>query len=285
MERVRKPEWLKISIGANERYTETKRIVESHCLHTICSSGRCPNMGECWGRGTATFMIGGNICTRSCKFCNTQTGRPLPLDPQEPTHVAESVRLMKLSHAVVTSVDRDDLPDLGAAHWAQTIREIRRLNPETTIEVLIPDFQGRKELVEQVIEARPDIISHNMETVRRISPLVRSAARYDTSLEVIRQIAASGITAKSGIMVGLGETPAEVEELMDDLRATGCQIMTIGQYLQPSHRHYPVAEYVTPDQFKRYEETGLAKGFTQVESGPLVRSSYHAEKSLRYLKK
>ncbi len=285
MERVRKPEWLKISIGANERYTETKRIVESHCLHTICSSGRCPNMGECWGRGTATFMIGGNICTRSCKFCNTQTGRPLPLDPQEPTHVAESVRLMKLSHAVVTSVDRDDLPDLGAAHWAQTIREIRRLNPETTIEVLIPDFQGSKELVEQVIEARPDIISHNMETVRRISPLVRSAARYDTSLEVIRQIAASGITAKSGIMVGLGETPAEVEELMDDLRAAGCQIMTIGQYLQPSHRHYPVAAYVTPEQFKRYEETGLAKGFTQVESGPLVRSSYHAEKSLRYLKK
>ena len=285
MERVRKPEWLKISIGANERYTETKRIVESHCLHTICSSGRCPNMGECWGRGTATFMIGGNICTRSCKFCNTQTGRPLPLDPQEPTHVAESVRLMKLSHAVVTSVDRDDLPDLGAAHWAQTIREIRRLTPETTIEVLIPDFQGRRELVEQVIEARSDIISHNMETVRRISPLVRSAARYDTSLEVIRQIAASGITAKSGIMVGLGETPAEVEELMDDLRAAGCQIMTIGQYLQPSHRHYPVAEYVTPEQFKRYEETGLAKGFTQVESGPLVRSSYHAEKSLRYLKK
>lgn len=285
MERVRKPEWLKISIGTNERYTETKRIVESHCLHTICSSGRCPNMGECWGRGTATFMIGGNICTRSCKFCNTQTGRPLPLDPQEPAHVAESVRLMKLSHAVVTSVDRDDLPDLGADHWAQTIREIRRLNPETTIEVLIPDFQGRKELVEQVIEARPDIISHNMETVRRISPLVRSAARYDTSLEVIRQIAASGTTAKSGIMVGLGETPAEVEELMDDLRAAGCQIMTIGQYLQPSHRHYPVAAYVTPEQFKRYEETGLAKGFTQVESGPLVRSSYHAEKSLRYLKK
>lgn len=285
MERVRKPEWLKISIGANERYTETKRIVESHCLHTICSSGRCPNMGECWGRGTATFMIGGNICTRSCKFCNTPTGRPLPLDPQEPAHVAESVRLMKLSHAVVTSVDRDDLPDLGAAHWAQTIREIRRLNPETTLEVLIPDFQGRRELVEQVIEARPDIISHNMETVRRLSPLVRSAARYDTSLDVIRQIAASGITAKSGIMVGLGETPAEVEEVMDDLRAAGCQIMTIGQYLQPSHRHYPVAEYVTPAQFKRYEETGLAKGFTQVESGPLVRSSYHAEKSLRYLKK
>ena len=285
MVRVRKPEWLKINIGTNERYTETKRIVESHCLHTICSSGRCPNMGECWGRGTATFMIGGNICTRSCKFCNTQTGHPLSLDPQEPTHVAESVRLMKLSHAVVTSVDRDDLPDLGAAHWAQTIREIRRLNPNTTIEVLIPDFQGRKELVEQVIEPQPDIISHNMETVRRISPLVRSAARYDTSLNVIRQIAASGITAKSGIMVGLGETPTEIEELMDDLRDAGCQIMTIGQYLQPSRRHYPVAEYVTPDQFKRYEEMGMKKGFTQVESGPLVRSSYHAEKSIHHLKK
>ena len=285
MVRVRKPEWLKINIGTNERYTETKRIVESHCLHTICSSGRCPNMGECWGRGTATFMIGGNICTRSCKFCNTQTGHPLSLDPQEPTHVAESVRLMKLSHAVVTSVDRDDLPDLGAVHWAQTIREIRRLNPNTTIEVLIPDFQGRKELVEQVIEPQPDIISHNMETVRRISPLVRSAARYDTSLNVIRQIAASGITAKSGIMVGLGETPTEIEELMDDLRDAGCQIMTIGQYLQPSRRHYPVAEYITPDQFKRYEEMGMKKGFTQVESGPLVRSSYHAEKSIHHLKK
>lgn len=285
MVRVRKPEWLKINIGTNERYTETKRIVESHCLHTICSSGRCPNMGECWGRGTATFMIGGNICTRNCKFCNTQTGHPLSLDPQEPTHVAESVRLMKLSHAVVTSVNRDDLPDLGAVHWAQTIREIRRLNPNTTIEVLIPDFQGRKELVEQVIEPQPDIISHNMETVRRISPLVRSAARYDTSLNVIRQIAASGITAKSGIMVGLGETPAEIEELMDDLRDAGCQIMTIGQYLQPSRRHYPVAEYITPDQFKRYEEMGMKKGFTQVESGPLVRSSYHAEKSIHHLKK
>ena len=220
-DRVRKPEWLKISIGANERYTETKRIVESHCLHTICSSGRCPNMGECWGKGTATFMIGGDICTRCCKFCNTQTGKPLPLDEKEPTHVAESIALMKLSHAVITSVDRDDLPDLGAAHWAQTIQEIKRLNPETTVEVLIPDFQGRKELVSLVIEAQPEIISHNMETVRRITPLVRSAARYDTSLEVLRQISESGITTKSGIMVGLGETPEEVEELMDDLRLAG----------------------------------------------------------------
>lgn len=283
-DRVRKPEWLKISIAANERYAETKRIVESHCLHTICSSGRCPNMGECWGRGTATFMIGGDICTRCCKFCNTRTGKPAHLDAGEPLHVAESVALMKLSHAVVTSVDRDDLPDLGAAHWAQTIREIRRLNPDTTIEVLIPDFQGRQELVQQVIDARPDILSHNMETVRRISPLVRSAARYETSLAVLRQIAESGITCKSGIMVGLGETPQEVEELMDDLRAVGCQILTIGQYLQPSHRHYPVAEYVTPAQFAAYRETGLQKGFTQVESGPLVRSSYHAEKSRHLLK-
>lgn len=283
--RVRKPEWLKISIGANERYTETKRIVDSHCLHTICSSGRCPNMGECWGKGTATFMIAGDICTRCCKFCNTQTGRPLPLDPDEPTHVAESVSLMKLSHAVITSVDRDDLPDLGAAHWARTIREIKRLNPETTVEVLIPDFQGRPELVAQVIEAQPEIISHNMETVKRISPLVRSAARYETSLEVLRLIAESGTTAKSGIMVGLGETPAEVEELMDDLRREGCRILTIGQYLQPSHKHYPVAEYITPAQFAAYKEIGLAKGFDQVESAPLVRSSYHAEKQIYFYKK
>ena len=280
--RVRKPEWLKISIGANERYTETKRIVESHCLHTICSSGRCPNMGECWGKGTATFMIAGDICTRSCKFCNTQTGRPLPLDPDQPTHVAESIALMKLSHAVITSVDRDDLPDLGAAHWAQTIREIKRLNPETTTEVLIPDFQGRKELVDQVIKACPEIISHNMETVKRISPQVRSAANYHTSLEVIRQIAESGITAKSGIMVGLGETPAEVEELMDDLISVGCKILTIGQYLQPTHKHFPVAAYITPEQFAVYKETGLKKGFEQVESAPLVRSSYHAEKHIRF---
>lgn len=280
--RVRKPEWLKISIGANERYTETKRIVESHCLHTICSSGRCPNMGECWGKGTATFMIAGDICTRSCKFCNTQTGRPLPLDPDEPAHVAESIALMKLSHAVITSVDRDDLPDLGAAHWAQTIHEIKRLNPETTTEVLIPDFQGRKELVDQVIKACPEIISHNMETVKRISPQVRSAANYHTSQEVIRQIAESGITAKSGIMVGLGETPAEVEELMDDLISVGCKILTIGQYLQPTHKHFPVAAYITPEQFAVYKETGLKKGFEQVESAPLVRSSYHAEKHIRF---
>ncbi|MBB3896215.1 lipoyl synthase [Bacteroides pyogenes] len=279
-ERARKPEWLKISIGSNERYTETKKIVDSHCLHTICSSGRCPNMGECWGKGTATFMIGGDICTRSCKFCNTQTGRPRPLDEQEPVHVAESVALMKLGHAVVTSVDRDDLPDLGAEHWARTIREIKRLNPQTTLEVLIPDFQGRMELVDKVIEAGPDIISHNMETVRRISPHVRSAADYETSLQVIGHVSKSGTKSKSGIMVGLGESPEEVETLMDDLLAVGCGILTIGQYLQPTRRHYPVAEYITPQQFARYKQTGLAKGFKIVESAPLVRSSYHAEKHI-----
>lgn len=282
MEHVKKPEWLKISIGTNARYTETKRIVDTHKLHTICSSGRCPNLGECWGKGTATFMIGGAICTRSCKFCNTLSGKPLPLDAQEPARVAESVRLMKLDHAVVTSVDRDDLPDLGAAHWAATIRAIKELNPNTTLETLIPDFQGREELIRMVTDANPDIISHNMETVRRITPLVRSVATYDRSLEVIRRIAESGITAKSGIMVGLGETPDEVEQTMDDLLANGCRILTIGQYLQPSRKHYPVHEYVTPEQFTRYKEIGEKKGFATVESGPLVRSSYHAEKHIRY---
>lgn len=280
MEHIKKPEWLKIQIGTNERYTDTKRIVDTHRLHTICSSGRCPNLGECWGRGTATFMIGGAICTRSCKFCNTQTGKPLPLDPEEPQHVAESIRLMKLSHAVITSVDRDDLEDLGASHWADTVKAIRTLNPDTTIEILIPDFQGKPELIRKVAETRPDIISHNLETVRRITPLVRSAATYDRSLSVIRQIADCGITAKSGIMVGLSETPEEVAQTMDDLLQHGCRILTIGQYLQPTRTHYPVAEYVTPEQFARYKTIGENKGFETVESGPLVRSSYHAEKHL-----
>ena len=280
MEHVKKPDWLKISIGTNARYTETKRIVDTHKLHTICSSGRCPNLGECWGKGTATFMIGGAICTRSCKFCNTQTGNPLPLDPEEPMRVAESIRLMKLNHAVITSVDRDDLPDLGASHWAKTLTTIRKVNPDITLEALIPDFQGRQELIAQVTDTRPEILSHNMETVRRLTPLVRSVARYDNSLAVIRQIAESGVTAKSGIMVGLGETPDEVEETMDDLIANGCKILTIGQYLQPTRKHYPVHEYVTPEQFARYREIGEKKGFAKVESGPLVRSSYHAEKHL-----
>lgn len=280
MEHVKKPDWLKISIGTNARYTETKRIVDTHKLHTICSSGRCPNLGECWGKGTATFMIGGAICTRSCKFCNTQTGKPLPLDPEEPMRVAESIRLMKLNHAVITSVDRDDLPDLGASHWAKTLTTIRKVNPDITLEALIPDFQGRQELIAQVTDTRPEILSHNMETVRRLTPLVRSVARYDNSLAVIRQIAESGVTAKSGIIVGLGETPDEVEETMDDLIANGCKILTIGQYLQPTRKHYPVHEYVTPEQFARYREIGEKKGFAKVESGPLVRSSYHAEKHL-----
>lgn len=280
MTHIRKPEWLKISIGANARYAETKKIVDTHKLHTICSSGRCPNMGECWGKGTATFMICGAICTRSCKFCNTCTGKPLPLDENEPANVAESIKLMKLNHAVITSVDRDDLEDLGASHWAKTLQKIKEVNPETTIEALIPDFQGKPELVSKVIEARPDILSHNMETVRRISPLVRSVAKYDTSLNVIKQISESGITAKSGIMVGLGETKEEVLETMDDLLEAGCKILTIGQYLQPSHKHYPVAEYVTPEQFEEYRITGENKRFKTVESGPLVRSSYHAEKHI-----
>lgn len=278
--RVRKPGWLKVNIAANERYTDTKRIVDSHKLHTICGSGRCPNLGECWGKGTATFMIGGDICTRSCKFCNTRTGKPLPLDRVEPVNVAKSIRLMRLSHAVITSVDRDDLPDLGAAHWAETIREIKRQNPGITIEVLIPDFQGREVLVKKVIEASPDIISHNMETVKRISPQVRSAANYETSLKVIRIIGESEVTSKSGIMVGLGETVDEVTELMDDLVACGCKILTIGQYLQPTRNHYPVSEYITPEQFIEYKKIGLSRGFEQVESAPLVRSSYNAEKHI-----
>ena len=280
MSHLKKPEWLKINIGTNACYTETKRIVDTHKLHTICSSGRCPNLGECWGAGTATFMIGGNICTRACRFCNTLSGKPLPLDPHEPEQVAESVRLMKLSHAVITSVDRDDLPDLGAHHWAETIRAIRRVNPETTREALIPDFQGRKELISLLIDTRPEILSHNIETVRRLTPEVRSVARYDTSLAVLHQIAESGIKTKSSIMVGLGETPEEVEETMDNLLANGCKRLTIGQYLQPSRKHYPVKEYVTPEQFARYKETGLRKGFETVVSGPLVRSSYHAERHL-----
>lgn len=280
-EHVRKPEWLKVNFGSNEKYAETKKIVDTHCLHTICTSGRCPNMGECWGRGTATFMIAGDICTRSCKFCNTKSGKPLPLDPKEPANIAESIRLMKLKHAVITSVDRDDLPDLGANHWAETIREVRKVNPETTIEVLIPDFQGKEELIKIVAAEKPDIISHNMETVRRLTPEVRSAAKYDTSLKVLKTIAEEGIVAKSGIMVGLGETQEEVEELMDDLLSIGCSVLTIGQYLQPTHKHYPVQEYITPEQFNKYKEIGLAKGFRDVESAPLVRSSYHAEKHIR----
>lgn len=280
MEHVRKPDWLKIKLGGNDNFSQTKNIVESHNLHTICSSGRCPNMGECWGRGTATFMIGGEICTRSCKFCNTKTGKPLSLDPREPQNVAESIKLMKLKHAVVTSVDRDDLPDQGAAHWVETINKIKLLNPGTTLEVLIPDFRGNTDLIDMVCKAAPNVISHNMETVRRLTPLVRSAAKYDTSLLVLNRIAKNGLKAKSGMMVGLGETIEEIHELMDDLLAADCSVLTIGQYLQPSRKHLPVAAYLHPDQFKELKETALRKGFAYVESGPLVRSSYHAENCL-----
>lgn len=277
-EYLRKPDWLKIRLRGNEDFTRTKSIVESHCLHTICTSGKCPNMGECWSRGTATFMIGGDICTRSCRFCNTLTGKPAPLDRAEPKHVAESIQLMKLKHAVITSVDRDDLDDLGASHWVETIKMIKLLNPDTTIEVLIPDFQGRLNLVDMVIEASPDIISHNMETVRRITPEVRSAASYDTSLAVLREIASRGVVAKTGVMVGLGETIEEIEEMMDDVLSVGVSVLTIGQYLQPSRKNISVKEYVVPQQFESYKSTALEKGFKKVESAPLVRSSYHAEK-------
>lgn len=277
---VRKPDWLKVNFGANERYTETKRIVDGHCLHTICSSGRCPNIGECWGRGTATFMIGGDICTRACRFCNTKSGRPMPLDASEPANVARSIALMKLRYAVVTSVDRDDLPDLGAAHWVATIKEVKAAAPGTALEVLIPDFQGRDSLLDMIADAAPDVVSHNIETVRRITPLVRSRADYDTSLHVLGHLASRGVTVKSGLMVGLGETGKEVEQTMDDLLANGCAILTIGQYLQPTHRHYPVHEYVSPAQFDTYREVALAKGFKEVESAPLVRSSYRADKHL-----
>ena len=277
MEHIKKPDWLKIKIGANSRYSDTKRIVETNNLHTICSSGRCPNMCECWGKGTATFMIGGNICTRSCKFCNTQTGKPLALDINEPVNVAKSIQMMNLSHAVITSVDRDDLPDLGASHWASTIKEIKRINPDITIEVLIPDFQGREELIDMIIEKKPDIISHNGDCKKNKSPR-QSAADYDRSLKVIKRVASAKIKAKSGIMVGLGETEEEIEVVMDDLLQIGCSILTIGQYLQPSRLHYPVKKYITPEDFEKYKKIALEKGFDKVESEPLARSSYHAER-------
>lgn len=277
-EHLRKPEWLKIKLCDSARYGQTSHIIEEHGLHTICRSGACPNQGECWSRGTASFMIGGEICTRACKFCNTRTGKPLPLDAGEPFRLAESVLKMKLSHVVITSVTRDDLPDQGAEHWANTVSEVRRLNPGITIETLIPDFQGNSDWIARVIASGPNVISHNMETVRRLTPVIRSAARYDVSLRVIDQIARSGITAKSGIMLGLGETTEEVLETMDDLLENGCSVMTMGQYLAPSRDHYPVQEYVHPDRFARYKEIAVKKGFKRVESAPLVRSSYFAER-------
>jgi len=281
MEVKRKPDWLKIKLPLGSNYRNVKHIVAKHGLHTICSSGQCPNMGECWGVGTATFMILGEICTRSCKFCATRTGKPLPPDQEELLKLAESVKMMGLKHVVITSVDRDDLEDGGAAYWAQTIYTVKNINPGITIEVLIPDFDNRPELIQLVADAGPEIISHNLETVERLTSVVRSRAGYRTSLDVIRKISASGSVSKSGIMLGLGETRDEIHQTMDDLVSAGCEIFTMGQYLQPTRAHLEVAEYVHPDEFALLKREALSRGFRIVESAPLVRSSYHAEKHIR----
>lgn len=278
---IRKPQWLKIRLPHDGKAAHVVGLLNNHCLHTICTSGMCPNRGECWGNGTATFMIGGNICTRSCKFCNVTTGRPMPLDPSEITNIVKAVKDLGLKHIVITSVDRDDLPDGGAAHWASMIRSLKNECPGLTMEALIPDFQGKQELIDMVLAEKPDIVSHNLETVRRLTPEVRCNATYDRSLKVLSHIAASGIRAKSGIMLGLGETFREVIETMDDLLAAGVEVMTIGQYLQPTENHYPLKFYVHPATFEGYGRIGREKGFAHIESAPLVRSSYHAERHVR----
>jgi lipoic acid synthetase len=275
----RKPDWLKIKLETGGEYPKVKKIVENNNLHTICSSGKCPNIGKCWNMGTATFMILGDICTRSCKFCATKTGKPLPPDAAEAQKVAESVSVMKLKHCVITSVDRDDLSDKGASFWAETIRAIRTKNPHTLIEVLTPDFDNVGEYLNIVFDAKPDIFGHNMETVKRLSNQVRSRAKYELSLDVLRKAAAKGLIVKSGIMVGLGETETEVEECLQELKNVGCQMLTIGQYLQPTKANLPVAAYITPEQFEKYRLYGLKIGFESVESAPLVRSSFMAERS------
>lgn len=279
--KVRKPAWLKTKIPIGKNYLYVREIVEKNKLHTICTSGNCPNIADCWGRGTATLMILGDICTRSCKFCNVKTGRPEPVDLDEPDRVAKSVKLIGVKHCVLTSVDRDDLEDGGAEIWAKTIRKIKELNPETTIEALIPDFDGQKQLIQKVIETKPEVISHNLETVKRLTSIIRSKARYELSLKVVKYISASEVRSKSGIMAGLGETEEEVFETMDDLRSVGCEVLTIGQYLQPTKHHLPVKEFVTPEMFEKFKKVGLKKGFRYVESSPLVRSSYHAEKHVK----
>lgn len=276
----RKPDWLKIKLPNGAKSAHVVGLLNKHCLHTICTSGLCPNRGECWENGTATFMIGGNVCTRSCKFCNVATGKPAALNTKEIDDIVESINELKLKHIVITSVDRDDLPDLGASHWAETIRQIHNQCKGVTMETLIPDFQGKKDLIDIVINERPDIISHNLETVRRLTPDVRCKATYDCSLGVLKHVADAGIRSKSGIMLGLGETENEVLETMDDLLAVNCLIMTIGQYLQPTENHYTVQEYIHPDVFARYAVIGEQKGFRHIESAPLVRSSYHAEKHI-----
>ncbi|MFT5511937.1 MAG: lipoic acid synthetase [Bacteroidia bacterium] len=276
-----KPDWLKVDIAGGGKYSEMKNLVKEHGLHTICESGKCPNIGECWGVGTATFMIGGNTCTRSCQFCNVATGAGEPLDVTEPFKVAQSISIMGIKHAVVTSVDRDDLADGGSEHWAKTVSEIRKWNPETTLETLIPDFQGNKEQLDNVIEVHPEIVSHNIETVRRLTREVRIQAKYDRSMEVLKYLRDKGMKTKSGLMLGMGETEEEIRETLADLRAVGVDIITMGQYLQPTPRHLKVDRYVTPDEFAKYKDWADAMGYEFVESGPLVRSSYHAEKHLK----
>ena len=278
--RNKKPDWLRVKLPTGKEYAQVRKLVSDHKLHTICESGNCPNMGECWGAGTATFMILGNICTRSCGFCAVATGRPLPADENEPKRVAESVRLMKVKHCVITSVDRDDLKDGGSIIWQKTINEVRAQSPETTMETLIPDFAGKWENLQRIIDVMPEIVSHNMETVRRLTRQVRIQAKYDRSLEVLKRLKEAGVKTKSGVMLGLGETEQEVMETMDDLRHVGVDVLTLGQYLQPTLKHLTVVEYIKPEVFVRLKEIGLSKGFRFVESGPLVRSSYHAEKHL-----
>ena len=273
-----KPQWLKIKLHNTQRYADVASVVKRHDLHTICSSGCCPNISECWSCGTATFMIKGDVCTRACKFCATKSGKPLPLDSGEPMRVARSVAVMGLHHAVITSVCRDDLPDQGVAHWVKTVKAVRELNPDTTVELLIPDFDGRADLLDLVIGSGADIIGHNIETVREITPLVRSRARYDCSLETLRYISSCGARVKSGIMVGMGETEEQVLATFDDLAAVGVHRLTIGQYLQPTRVHYPVKEYIHPAQFEKYAQEAKKRGMPYTESGPLVRSSYMADR-------
>lgn len=279
-ERIAKPKWLRVKLPTGDNYRMVREIVDNHKLHTICQSGNCPNMGECWGEGTATFMILGNICTRSCGFCSVATGKPLEADPFEPGRVANSVKLMGVKHAVITSVDRDDLKDGGSEIWAATVRAIRHQSPTTTLETLIPDFAGNWENLQRIIDVAPEIVSHNLETVRRLTKQVRIQAKYDRSLEVLFRLKKGGMRTKSGVMLGLGETENEVLETMEDLRSVQVDILTLGQYLQPTPKHLPVQEFITPEQFAKYKEIGVEMGFRYVESGPLVRSSYHAEKHI-----
>ncbi len=280
----RKPEWLKIKLESKENYTKVKKIVADNGLHTICSSGKCPNIGQCWSLGTATFMILGDICTRACKFCATQTGKPLHPDSEEFEKVSRSIHDMRLKHCVITSVDRDDLPDKGASHWARTIEAIRKLNPQVVIEVLVPDFDASPELINIVLSAKPDIFGHNMETVERLTHQIRSRASYSCSLNVLQLASCQNVLTKSGIMVGLGEKAEEVIQLMKDLKRVGCSLLTIGQYLQPTKQNIPVMEYVTPEQFEEYKTIAVDLGFSGVESAPLVRSSYMAEQTFMRIK-